>query len=61
MMSRAREEMPVRERKTQGSTMLVVVSSRVRKKPMSRSGGPQEEVVPTQTMSGRMSQMAVPM
>ena len=42
MASRARDEMPVRELKSQGSTKLVAVRPSVRKRPMTKSGGPQE-------------------
>jgi hypothetical protein len=42
MARRASEEIPVRVLKSQGSTKLVQVSSRVRKRPTMRSGGPQE-------------------
>ncbi len=60
MARRAREEMPVRELKSQGSTKLVAVSSRVRKRPMMRSGGPQEEEMATETTRGRTRPVAVP-
>ncbi len=60
MARRAREEMPVRELKSQGSTKLVAVSSRVRKRPRIRSGWDQEEKMATETMRGRMRLVAVP-
>jgi hypothetical protein len=61
MARRAREEIPVRELKSQGSTKLVQVSSRVRKRAMIRSGWLQEEKMATETTSGRMTPVAVPM
>ena len=60
MVSRAREEIPVRDRKSQGSTTLVAVRSRVRKRPMSKSGGPHEEETATQTIRGSTRPVAVP-
>ena len=60
MARRAREEMPVRELKSQGSTKLVEVSSRVRKRPRMRRGGTQEGEMAMETMRGRMRLVAVP-
>ena len=60
MARRAREEMPVRELKSQGSTKLVAVSSRVRKRPRMRSGWDHEEKMAMETMRGRMRLVAVP-
>src|SRR5258708_4865368 len=60
MARRAREEMPVRELKSQGSTKLVAVSSRVRKGARIRSGWAQEEKMAMETMRGRMRLVAVP-
>jgi hypothetical protein len=60
MARRAREEMPVRELKSQGSTKLVEVSSRVRKRVRMRSGCDQEEKMAMETMRGRMRLVAVP-
>ena len=60
MARRAREEMPVRELKSQGSTKLVAVSSRVRKRPRMSSGCTQDEKTATETMSGRTRLVAVP-
>src|SRR5580704_8554965 len=57
---RASEEMPVRELKSQGSTKLVLVSSRIRKRPMIISGGAQEGKIATETMRGRTTLVAVP-
>src|SRR3979411_2777008 len=60
MARSAREEMPVRELKSQGSTKLVAVSSRVRKRARIRSGWDQEEKIATETMRGRMRLVAGP-
>jgi hypothetical protein len=60
MARSASEEMPVRELKSQGSTKLVEVSSRVRKRPRIRSGGTQEVEIATETISGRIRLVAVP-
>jgi hypothetical protein len=57
---RAREEIPVRELKSQGSTKLVEVSSRVRKRLRMRRGGIQEGKIAMETMRGRMRLVAVP-
>src|ERR1700722_7087486 len=42
MATRAREEIPVRELKSQGSTKLVTIRLSIRKRPTTKSGGPQE-------------------
>jgi hypothetical protein len=60
MASSAREEMPVRELKSQGSTKLVAVSSSARKRPMMRIGGHHEEEMATERTSGRTRLVAVP-
>jgi hypothetical protein len=60
MARRAREEMPVRELKSQGSTKFVAVSSRVRKRPRISSGWDQEEKIAMETINGRMRLVAVP-
>ncbi len=60
MASRAREEMPVRELKSQGSTKLVQESSRMRKRARISRGGSQEEEMATVRMRGRTRLVAVP-
>ena len=61
MARRAREEMPVRELKSQGSTKLVQVSSRIEEEAEDHeSGGHHEEKMATETMRGRTRLVAVP-
>jgi len=60
MASRARDEMPVRELKSQGSTKLVAVRPSVRKRPMTKSGGPQEGDKATEMTRGSARAVVVP-
>src|SRR5271168_3265025 len=60
MASRARDEMPVRELKSQGSTKLVAVRPSVTKRAMTKSGGPQEGDEATETTRGNARAVVVP-
>jgi hypothetical protein len=60
MASSARDEMPVRELKSQGSTKLVAVRPSIRKRPMTKSGGPQEGDKATETTRGSARAVVVP-
>jgi hypothetical protein len=60
MASRAREEIPVRELNSQGSTKWVAVRPSVRKRPITKSVGPQEGKMATEKTRGSMRAVAVP-